>query len=132
VLWKRWSSVSVFKSLLTFDTDARCGRCVPTLPTQLAEDLYGAATSYVDKAETQLTSLSNSLGSNEQRLRRYISDINRGKWIIIASGKSSALDMYCYAHCFQTCLKPAGGHDACRQVNPFSSDTMYKPDLMSP
>lgn len=69
-------------------------RCVPTLPTQLAEDLYGAASSYVDKAETQLTSLSSSLNNNEQRLRRYISDINRGKWIIIASGKPSNLSQW--------------------------------------
>ena len=69
-------------------------RCVPTLPTQLAEDLYGAAASYVDKAETELTSLSSSLNNNEQRLRRYISDINRGKWIIIASGKPSNLSQW--------------------------------------
>ncbi|DBA73400.1 TPA: hypothetical protein ACH3X1_011440 [Trebouxia sp. C0004] len=54
-------------------------RCVPTLPAQLAEDLYGPAASYIDKAETQLTGLSSSLGNNDQRLRRYISDINRGK-----------------------------------------------------
>ncbi|KAL0045810.1 hypothetical protein WJX82_005374 [Trebouxia sp. C0006] len=66
-------------------------RCVPTLPTQLAVDLYKEAGSYVSKAETQLTSLSSSLNNNEQRLRRYISDINRGKWIIIASGLGAGL-----------------------------------------
>lgn len=74
-------------------------RCVPTLPTQLAEDLYGAAASYVDKAETQLTSLSSSLGNNDQRLRRYISDINRGKWIIVASGKLSHLSQWLLQSC---------------------------------
>ena len=85
-------------------------RCVPTLPTQLAEDLYGAAASYIDKADTQLTSLSSSLGNNDQRLRRYISDINRGKWIIIASGKPINLQqlltsvlcstsLICFSHC---------------------------------
>ena len=56
------------------------------MPEQLAKDLYGAAGSYISQAETQLTSLSGSLSSNTVRLRRYISDINRGRWIIIASG----------------------------------------------
>lgn len=51
--------------------------------------MTGAA--YISRAETQLGSLSNSLGSNQQRLRRYISDINRGRWIIIASGKHEAM-----------------------------------------
>ena len=66
-------------------------RCVPTLPADLAEDLYGAAASYVSKAETQLSSLANSLGSNEQRLRRYISDINRGRWIIVGAGTAHVI-----------------------------------------
>ena len=61
-------------------------RCVPSLPADLAEDLVTGA-SYISKAETQLSSLANSLGSNQQRLRRYISDINRGRWIIIAAGR---------------------------------------------
>lgn len=51
----------------------------------MAEELVTGA-GYFSKAETQLSSLANSLGSNQQRLRRYISDINRGRWIIIASG----------------------------------------------
>ena len=66
-------------------------RCVPSLPSELAEDLYGAAASYVSKAETQLSGLANSLGSNEQRLRRYISDINRGRWIIVGAGMAQLI-----------------------------------------
>ena len=61
-------------------------RCVPSLPADLAEDLVTGA-SYITKAETQLSSLANSLDSSQQRLRRYISDINRGRWIIIAAGR---------------------------------------------
>ena len=71
-------------------------RCVPSLPADLAEDLYGSAASYVSKAETQLSGLANTLGSNEQRLRRYISDINRGRWIIVAAGNWTVLScIYC-------------------------------------
>ena len=66
-------------------------RCVPSLPADLAEDLVTGAR-FITKAETQVSSLANSLGSNQQRLRRYISDINRGRWIIIAAGKRVALE----------------------------------------
>lgn len=64
-------------------------RCVPALPDDLQKDLYGAAASYISSSATKLTSLSSSLNTNSQRLRRYISDINRGKWLIIAAGKNS-------------------------------------------
>lgn len=88
-------------------------RCVPALPEELQKDLYGAAASYVSSSSTKLTSLSSSLNTNSQRLRRYISDINRGKWLIIASGEFIVLAHHMIEQIMQSCAGFLRHHHVC-------------------
>lgn len=98
-LWCRSRLASVPKpptsSLLPQPNMPHVCRCVPALPDDLQKALYGAAASYISSTSTKLTSLSSSLNTNSQRLRRYISDINRGRWLIIAAGEPLSACIAC-------------------------------------